>query len=261
MVKSLKPARKKPQSSSRPKDVLIVMAKRPAAGQTKTRLAPPLTSGQAASLYECFLKDTLELIRQVPNVQPVIAYLPASQRAYFAQLADGCDLILQEGLDLGARLDQALTHYLQPGCRSAVIMDSDSPTLPVSCLLAAFQQLAAGAEVVLGPCDDGGYYLIGMKRPFPRLLREVRMSTPSVTADTLALAAEAGVQVGRLPTWYDVDDRPSLERLVSELAQASTGTARHTRLFLQEQGLLASLTQAPAGEQPDVSNGEKVGDL
>jgi glycosyltransferase A (GT-A) superfamily protein (DUF2064 family) len=142
MVKSLNPVKNEPQSSSRLRGVLIVMAKRPAAGQTKTRLAPPLTTGQAASLYACFLKATLELMRQVPNVQPVIAYLPVRSRAYFAQLADGFELILQEGPDLGARLDRALTHYLLRDCRSAVIIDSDSPTLPVSCLLAAFQQLA-----------------------------------------------------------------------------------------------------------------------
>lgn len=83
MVKSLNPVGNEPQSSSRSRDVLIVTVKHPAAGQTKTRLAPPLTAGQATRLYACFLKDTLELMRQVPNVQPVIAYLPARS------LADG----------------------------------------------------------------------------------------------------------------------------------------------------------------------------
>jgi uncharacterized protein len=235
------------------------MAKRPAVGQTKTRLAPPLNAEQAASLYACFLKDTLELVRQVPNVQPAIAYWPAGEGEYFSRLADGFDLVLQQGSDLGTRLDNTLAHYFQQDYRHVVIMDSDSPTLPAAWLRAAFLQLEAGAEVVLGPCDDGGYYLIGMKRPFPRLLREVRMSTSSVTADTLALAAQAGVRVSLLQAWFDVDDLPSLQRLVSELALAPPETARHTRQFLQEQDLLASLTRSHSHEESGLSNEDKAG--
>ena len=238
-----------------------MMAKRPAVGQTKTRLAPPLSTEQAASLYACFLKDTLALVRQVPGVQAAIAYWPANEHQYFSQLAKDFELLPQAGADLGARLDHTLAHFFQQGCRYAVVMDSDSPTLPVACLRAAFLQLEAGAEVVLGPCDDGGYYLIGMKRPFPRLLREVHMSTPSVTADTLALAAQDGVQVSLLPAWYDVDDLRSLEQLAKELTHGPPETARHTRQFLQEQGLLASLTQAPSGEEPGLSNEDTAGDL
>ena len=238
-----------------------MMAKRPTVGQAKTRLAPPLSAEQAASLYACFLNDTLALVRQVPGVQAAIAYWPANEHQYFSQLAKDFELLPQAGADLGARLDHTLAHFFQQGCRYAVVMDSDSPTLPAAYLRAAFRQLEDGAEVVLGPCDDGGYYLIGMKRPFPRLLREVRMSTPSVMADTLALAVQAGVQVSLLPAWYDVDDLFSLERLAGELSHGPPETARHTRQFLQEQGLLASLTQAPSGEEPGLSNEDTAGDL
>jgi rSAM/selenodomain-associated transferase 1 len=215
------------------------VAKRPAPGQTKTRLAPPLSSEQAAALYECFLRDTLDMMRQVPNVQPAVAFLPAEARPYFAELAPDFELVRQEGLDLGARLDNALTHYLGLGYRYVAIMDSDGPTLPVACLNAAFEALAGEADVVLGPCDDGGYYLIGLKRPAPRLLREVRMSTPSVLDDTLTLAAEEGLHVELLPVWYDVDDVTSLARLVAELADAAPETARHTRAFLRQNPALA----------------------
>ena len=88
---------------------------------------------------------------------------------------------------------------------------------------------------MLGPADDGGYYLIGLKRPAPRLLREVRMSTPTVLADTLALAAEEGLRVALLPIWYDVDDVASLERLRDELANAGDGVAPWTRAFLERE--------------------------
>jgi rSAM/selenodomain-associated transferase 1 len=212
------------------RNALLVVAKRPAPGQTKTRLCPPLTPDQAATLYECFLRDTLDLIRQVPGVQPVIAYLPEAEQAYFANLAPNFQLLRQEGADLGARLDHALTTYLQLGYTRAVIMDSDSPTLPANCLVTAFEALAE-ADVVLGPCDDGGYYLIGLNNPAPRLLREVQMSTPHVVSDTLALAKEEGLRVELLPTWYDVDNVAALARLAGELNRSPMTVAPHTRVF------------------------------
>jgi rSAM/selenodomain-associated transferase 1 len=223
--------KRQPGDPSPASNALVVVAKRPAPGRTKTRLSPPLSSGEAATLYECFLRDTLDLMRQVAGVRPAIAYMPATEASYFAQMAPDFELILQEGDDLGARLDNALRHYLQLGCERVVIMDSDSPTLPAACLSAAFEALGE-ADVVLGPCEDGGYYLIGLGRPAPRLLREVRMSTPRVMADTLALAAADGLQVSLLPTWYDIDDAQSLGRLAMELSSSPEGVARHTRAFL-----------------------------
>ncbi len=219
-------------NKKQPARVLMIVAKRPAPGQTKTRLTPPLTSLQAANLYEAFLRDSLELIRQMPDVKPVIAYLPEGGQTYFQELAPDFDLLLQRGKDLGSRLDNALQHYLGGGYSAAVIMDSDSPTLPVQHLSAAFKALEDGADMVLGPCDDGGYYLIGLRRPAPRLLREVPMSTPTVTAETLALADQEGLRVTLLPQWYDVDDAAALQRLADELRHNQDGLARHTRAAL-----------------------------
>jgi rSAM/selenodomain-associated transferase 1 len=213
-------------------NVLIVVAKRPAPGRTKTRLSPPLSVEQAAELYECFLLDTLDLMRRVPDVQPAIAYLPANAKEYFARLAPDFDLLRQAGSDLGARLDRALTHYLQRGHERVAIMNSDGPTLPIECLISAFESLSDGTDVVLGPSDDGGYYLIGLKQPAPRLLRDVQMSTPHVLSDTLALAAAEALRVKLLPTWYDVDDAASFDRLITELEQAPASIAAHTRSFL-----------------------------
>ena len=113
-------------------------------------------------------------------------------------------------------------------------MNSDSPTLPLTYLARAFEALADGADVTLGPSADGGYYLIGVKQPTPRLLREVRMSTPTVLADTLALAAEEGLRVELLPAWYDVDEAADLVRLAGELAAAPPEVAPRTRAFLRQ---------------------------
>jgi len=213
-------------------NALLVIAKRPTPGQTKTRLTPPLTAEQAAALYECFLVDTLDLVRRVPETDPLIAYLPAEARAYFAALAPDFGLVLQEGAGLGERLDNALTGCLNRGYQRVAIMNSDGPTLPAAYLARAFEALRDGADIALGPSADGGYYLIGVKQPAPRLLREVRMSTPTVLADTLALAAEERLQVELLPAWYDVDEAADLARLTRELADAPPEVAPRTRAFL-----------------------------
>ncbi len=213
-------------------NALLVMAKRPTPGRTKTRLSPPLSPDQAAALYECLLQDTLHLMRQVPDTQPVIAYYPNSATAYFASLAPDFELLAQTGSDLGARLDNALSHYLHLGYRRVAAMNSDGPSLPTKYLAAAFEALTENIDVVLGPSDDGGYYLIGLKQPAPRLLRGVQMSTVHVAADTMALARAEGLRLKLLPKWYDVDDGDSLARLVTELSNAPGEVAPHTRAFL-----------------------------
>jgi uncharacterized protein len=219
-------------------NVLIVVAKQPAPGQAKTRLVPPLSFEQAAALYEAFLQDTLDLVRAVPDVRRVVAYLPQEARDIFAQLAPDFDLLPQTGDDLGARLDQALTHYLNRGDERVVIMNSDGPTLPIEYVRQAFELLIEPDDVVLGPSDDGGYYLIGLRKPAPRLLREVHMSTPQVLADTLHIARADNRRVALLPPWYDVDDRPSFERLIVELQTNTAAVAPHTRSVLEHMGRL-----------------------
>src|SRR5215831_494035 len=123
----------------RDQNALIVVAKRPAPGKTKTRLSPPLTPHLASALYENFLCDTLDQMRQVDGAQRVIAYL--DELDYFQRLAPDFELIPQDGHDLGSRLDNALTLYLSRGYERVIIMDSDSPTLPPKYLSQAFSVL------------------------------------------------------------------------------------------------------------------------
>lgn len=220
-------------------DSLLVVAKEPAPGQTKTRLCPPLTPTQAAELYDCFLRDTLDAMRRVPDVARVIGFLPAGSRDYFSQLAPDMELVCQRGASLGERLDNLLTGALAGGAQRAVVMDSDSPTLPVSYLIQAFERLAT-ADIVLGPTLDGGYYLIGIKRPQPQLLLQVQMSTAHVLADTLALAKTSGLTVSLLPTWYDVDTIADLHKLDMEIAgMSANGRAAATCRWLAQTGLRA----------------------
>ena len=224
--------RKMTEHPSMTRRALLVVAKRPAPGRTKTRLCPPLTSQAAADLYRRLLLDTLDLIRSGPDVHPFIAYLPYDAADYFRALAPDLYLLPQEGTDLGAQLDNALTHCLRNGFRQAVIMNSDGPTLPVVNLFRAFELLDEGADVVLGPCEDGGYYLVGITTPQPGLFRGMHMSTPTVLEETLARAAAGGLSVAKLASWYDVDTAADLKRLADELSAPGCDTGRHTQSFL-----------------------------
>ena len=215
---------------------LMIVAKEPSVGRTKTRLSPPLSGQQAMELYRCLLLDSLELMKRVEGVQPIIAYLPPEAESFFRRFAPpGFDFVPQVGADLGERLDNVLAHCLQKGYRQAVVMDSDSPTLPVTYLSQAFQKLDdPTVDVVLGPCDDGGYYLIGLKSPCSALFREIVMSTSTVVTETLERAQEQGLRVVCLPRWYDVDTYEDLERLIEELLSQPDHLAQHTRTFLSD---------------------------
>ncbi len=215
---------------------LLVVAKRPAAGHSKTRLCPPLTGEQAAALYEAFLRDVLDVLRAVQGVGRTVVYLAGdadddAALRYFAELAPDFALARQRGDGLGERLDNLLSDALSAGAGAAVVTSSDSPNLPAAYVALAFEALAAGADVALGPSDDGGYYLIGLRRPQPRLTRDVPMSTPTVLAETLALAESLGLRVALLPPWYDVDTADELRRLRADL-DADPGSAPWTRAAL-----------------------------
>ena len=211
---------------------LIVFAREPIPGRTKTRLCPLLDNTCAAELYASFLRDVLDLARQITGVPTLVAYTPESDGAYFTRLAPDLMAIPQRGDSLGERMDHALADSLNDKATAVVLIGSDSPNLPVWHLYDAFERLERVADVVLGPTDDGGYYLIGLRSRQPRLLREVRMSTPTVLADTLALAYELGLRIEQLAPWYDVDTGADVRRLAGDLRGAPADIAPHTRKML-----------------------------
>jgi uncharacterized protein len=206
-----------------------VMAKAPQPGLAKTRLCPPLTPAQAARLSAAFLRDITENIALAARAAPIhgcIAYAPAGAEAWFdGHLADGTGRVLADGSPpmppdvrgFGRALLHAVQAMLEAGFGGACVLNSDSPTLPTALLeRAAHALLAPGERVVLGPADDGGYYLLGMKQPYARLFADIAWSTADVAAATCARAAALGLEVVTLPTWYDVDDAESLLRLMAE---------------------------------------------
>jgi glycosyltransferase A (GT-A) superfamily protein (DUF2064 family) len=148
-------------------------------------------------------------------------------------MAPGFRLLAQQGHNLSERLAWTLLSVQEEGYDQVAAINSDSPALPSAFLIQAFQELDdPNIDVVLGPCDDGGYYLIGWKRPYPNLVRDVTMSTATVLADTMSLTMSAGLHLAILPPWYDVDDAAALNRL-----QANGHTGKHVGEFIRHSGL------------------------
>jgi rSAM/selenodomain-associated transferase 1 len=211
---------------------LAVMAKRPIAGRTKTRLCPPLSAEQAAALFEAMLLDTLQLVLELDGIRLAIGITPPEAAAFFRPISPEGTLFLPvDGADLGECLDRVLSRLLLEGYGKALALNSDGPSLPLGYLRQAIDRLD-GAEVVLGPSEDGGYYLIGLKAPQPGLFEGISWSTERVTEQTLAHAKDLGLTVALLPPWCDIDTPVDLERLQDELQTLPPGSLPHTRLCL-----------------------------
>jgi len=216
---------------------IAVMAKAPRAGHVKTRLVPPLTREEAAELYRCLLLDKILQVGTLSGVDLYLAYTPPEARAQMASLVpQDFTLIAQAGADLGDRLHHLSAILLERGHPGVIIIDSDTPTLPSTYLLDALDRLQSrNTDLVLGPAEDGGYYLIGLKRPCRSLFDSIPWSGPSVLTETLRRASAQRLEVATLPPWFDVDTPNDLARLRNDLATNGSGSAPHTRAFLVDQ--------------------------
>lgn len=213
---------------------VAIMAKAPRPGEVKTRLCPPLLAAEAAALYRCFLLDKIAAVRALVGAHPVLAYTPDEAHAEFAALAPDFTLVPQRGLDLGARLHATLAGLLAAGHPGAIAVDSDTPTLPREFLQQAVDCLARpGPDVVLGPTEDGGYYLIGVRAAHRTLFDGVPWSTAAVLEITLRRAAAAGLHAVCMRPWFDVDTPGDLQRLQKALdGHPSSAGAIETGRFI-----------------------------
>lgn len=204
---------------------IAVMAKASIAGRAKTRLAPVVTAEGAAALNTCFLKDIADNLLSasaLANITGVMAYAPAGSAEFFrSMMPEGIALLETVAPSFGACLFLAASRLLEAGHEAVCLLNSDSPTLPTAYLVTAATLLAApGDRAVLGPSVDGGYYLLGLKAPHRRLFEDIDWSTERVARQTLERAAEIGLPVHVLPSWYDVDDAEGLQALAREIIYA-----------------------------------------
>jgi hypothetical protein len=215
---------------------IVVMAKAPEPGRTKTRLSPPLTPGEAAGLYSSMLLDTISRIGSLSAVDLWLAYTPDEEEAWFRQaIAPSFHLMAQRGDDLGQRMHRIIEERHAGGASGVVVVGTDLPTLPIEYVSEAIDRLQGGAEIILGPSEDGGYYLVGMREPDARLFEGISWSRKTVLRETVDKASELEKAVVTVPSWYDIDTPPDLDRLKRELENLPEDDhyPRHTADFLR----------------------------
>jgi uncharacterized protein len=236
-----------------PSCAIGVMAKAPQAGLSKTRLCPPLRCEEAAALSAAFLRDTTEAISLAARsaaISPYAAYAPRGAELLLSGcLARGTTLLLADGEPIaregvngfGRSLLHAIENMLARGHVAACVLSSDSPTLPARLLVRAAELLLApGDRAVLGPAEDGGYYLLGLKAPHAAMFANIAWSTRSVADATRARARSLGLELVELEPWYDVDDARSLRILLRDTLGYA---APETRATIERLGLRQRLLQ------------------
>ena len=233
---------------------LLVIAKAPVPGRVKTRLTPPFSPRQAALLAEAALADTLAAAARVPAARHVVALdgLPGRW------LPPGFDVIGQRGAGLDERIAAAFGDVYGRLRLPVVLIGMDTPQVTPELLESAIRPLlggtgdpcsgapsaAAGADATLGMADDGGFWLLGLRRPDPGLVAGVPMSMPHTGAAQLARLAGAGLRVRQLPCCTDVDTAAAAVAVARQIPHSRFAAA--LRAMSVQPDPCGSLT-APAG--------------
>jgi hypothetical protein len=206
---------------------LIIFAKAPIPGEVKTRLCPPLDPDEAASLHGSLVLDAIERTKGLQGISLYVAGTPDLAHPFFKVLEGryGARLLLQRGLDLGARMQQAIRDAFDQGAHDVLLTGTDLPTLPRAHLVQALT-LIKNHDVVLGPTTDGGYYLIGLRKMAPALFESLAWSTGAVLAETKKKIEAAGLSLGLLPECRDVDTLDDLKHFIAQCGKDRAMTKR-----------------------------------
>ncbi|MEO7274709.1 MAG: TIGR04282 family arsenosugar biosynthesis glycosyltransferase [Vicinamibacterales bacterium] len=213
----------------RRRSVVAVLARRPSSGGKK-RLFQSLGIARDAALTRALLADTVMAIERVRHVDRALILTPPENCGEITTHA-AWTWLAQRGGDLGERMAAAFQDLHRLGYENVVLIGSDLPTLPPAFIARAVHALRTRrATVVLGPSADGGYYLIGLRRPADALFQGVSWGTSAVLEQTRRRAQALGLSVHLLDAWYDVDDAPSLRRAVRESRASQTATWWRSRM-------------------------------
>ena len=194
---------------------VVVMAKAPREGFVKTRLTGAYPARDVVQLSDCMLRDTLALVQALSRVHVAVMCPSEDVPDIEARLPGGVHVVGQSGNGLAAALVSAFEQFV-PDFRRVVAVDSDSPHLPLAILQSAFELLETN-EVVVGPTEDGGYYLVGASAMYPRLFDSAPLGTGNARDALLGNARALGLSVAFTEPWYDVDVPADLRRLAAEL--------------------------------------------
>ncbi len=201
------------------KNALIVFIKTPAPFQVKTRLQPHLSGKQSAMLYTAFLRDIDKKFNKTNDFDCWYAIAPENYDINFLKdIIDLTNFFLQQGKDLGERMDQAFRTLFSKDYKKIILMGSDIPTVPAEYIQQAFTAIERN-DVVIGPCTDGGYYLIGLHQPYTFLFSDLHWSTSEVLKETMSIIKENKLSVSSLPQKPDIDTFSNLVELYQSLVK------------------------------------------
>ena len=215
---------------------LVILTKAPQAGESKTRLVPPLSFEEAAELAQALLIDQLRNLAHFTTAQLFLAFTPKSAASFFETLLPpGAACFSQQGDSLGDRMRHAFGVLFSRGFGRVVLIGGDLPAVPVKILSDAFTALEnTHRQVVLGPSLDGGYYLVGMNQLIQEIFDGIIWSQPDVLAATVAKLGALKRKYELISTWYDIDTVNDLRRLDSDFAAAPAGLMENTLALLQK---------------------------
>jgi uncharacterized protein len=195
--------------------VIVIMAKAPREGLVKTRLSGAYPPRAVVHLSECMLRDTIALAQELSAVQVAVMAPSEDVADIETHVPRDVRVVGQRGTGLAAALASVFEHFV-PRFRRVVAVDSDSPHLPAAILRSAFELLETH-ELVVGPTEDGGYYLVGASSMHPRLFDPATLGTGNARDALLENARALGLSVALTQAWYDVDVPADLSRLAAEL--------------------------------------------
>lgn len=232
---------------------LVVFARKPLEGAVKTRLVPPLSPAEAAQLYAHMLDDVLEASAAAARelgLGPVLAVHPPGAVGEMARRAPApFRAVAQRGRDLAERMTWAVGEAAAAACWPVLLRGSDSPMLPPEAVAAALEALRE-VDLAIVPDRDGGYSLIGLRRPAPHLFAHA-MSTPSVAEDTRARARQLGLTVRLLEPCFDVDTVEDLRWLAEARPRRGDALCPRTLAYLDHADLWRHLRGAAHGLRSD----------
>jgi rSAM/selenodomain-associated transferase 1 len=189
------------------KKALIVFVKAPIPGKVKTRLQPCVAPERIIEIYKSFITEILDKCTQLKGVNKFVGCSPSKDDDYLQTVARVRKMktFNQRGLSLGEKIINALRDYLKKGYSDIVLIGSDSPTVPLDYIKTAFAELRKN-DFVLGPCCDGGLYLVGAKKKvIPDIFQDIPWDTSEVLNKTLRNLYSLDIKFSMLPFWYDVD--------------------------------------------------------
>jgi rSAM/selenodomain-associated transferase 1 len=190
-----------------PHEEILVFARFPQAGRCKTRLAAELGEAATLAVYRALLEHTLDTVRACPpeRVRRILCVEPAERSADGSDWAPGMDLYLPQSQgDLGNRLAAAVRARLDAGARKLLLIGCDCPQISKDSLISSLDDLE-GFDTVLGPTEDGGYYLLGLKGWHPFLFQGIPWSTAGVLGKTLNILKNHSLSYLLRDPFLDVD--------------------------------------------------------